>query len=58
MKKQVILEEADILQAIAERFGVNKNEVNLRHFRETIGQGYSEEDIDRVEITVNLPIDR
>ena len=56
MKKQVILQENDIVQTIANSFSVDTKDVMLRHYKETIGYGYSEKDVDRVEITVNLPM--
>lgn len=30
--------------------------VSISHYKETVGYGYSEEEIDRVEVTVNLPM--
>ena len=56
MKKQVILQESDIIQTIANSFSVDTKDVMIRHYKETIGYGYSEKDVDRVEITVNLPM--
>lgn len=56
MKNQVILSESDIVQTIANSFCVDKKDVDFRHYKETIGYGYSEEEIDRVEVTVTLPI--
>ena len=56
MKKQVILQESDIVQTIANSFSVDTKDIMLRHYKETIGYGYSEKDVDRVEITVNLPM--
>ena len=56
MKKQVILSESDIIQTVANSFSVDKNSVSLQHYKDTIGYGYSEETIDRVEITINLPV--
>ena len=56
MKKQVIMTEADILQTIANSFSTDVKNVSIRHYKETIGYGYSEEDIDRVEVTVDLPM--
>ena len=56
MKKQVIMTETDILQTIANSFGTDVQNVSIRHYKETVGQGYSSEEIDRVEITVNLPM--
>lgn len=56
MKNQVILSESDIIQTIANSFSVDKKDVDFRHYKETIGYGYSEEEIDRVEVTVTLPI--
>lgn len=56
MKKQVIMTEADILQTIANSFSTDVENVSIRHYKETIGYGYSEEDIDRVEVTVDLPM--
>ena len=56
MEHQMILKESDIIQTVANSFSVDKSKVILRHFKETIGYGYSEEDVDRVEITVNLPM--
>jgi len=56
MKKQVIMTEDDILQTIANSFSTDVKNVSIRHFKETVGYGYSEEDIDRVEVTVDLPM--
>lgn len=56
MKKQVIMTEDDILQTIANSFSTDVKNVSIRHFNETVGYGYSEEDIDRVEVTVDLPM--
>lgn len=56
MKNQVILSESDIIQTIANSFSVDKKYVDFRHYKETIGYGYSKEEIDRVEVTVTLPI--
>lgn len=56
MKNQVILSESDIIQTIANSFSVDKKDVVFRHYKETIGYGYSKEEIDRVEVTVTLPI--
>ena len=56
MKKQVIMTEADILQTIANSFDTDVKNVNIRHYKETVGYGLSEKEIDRVEVTVNLPM--
>lgn len=56
MKNKVILSESDIIQTIANSFSVDKKDVGFRHYKETIGYGYSKEEIDRVEVTVTLPI--
>lgn len=56
MEKQVILSEKDIILAVANSFSVDTKNVSLRHFKESIGYGYSEEEVDRVEVTVKLPM--
>lgn len=56
MKNQVVLSESDIIQTIANSFSVDKKDVDFRHYKETIGYGYSKEEIDRVEVTVTLPM--
>lgn len=56
MKKQVILSEQDIIQSIANSFSVDTKDVSLRHRKELSGYGNSEEEIDRVEVTVTLPM--
>ena len=54
MENQVILSESDIVKTIANSFGVDKKDVDFRHYKETIGYGYSEEEIDRVKVTVTF----
>ena len=55
MNTQVKLSEVDIVDVLARHYYVDKSQVSLRHFKETIGYGYSAAEVDRVEVTVNIP---
>ena len=55
MKYQIIMNEQDIIQRIADSWDVTEDCVTLKHCKETVGYGYSEEEVDRVEVTITFP---
>lgn len=51
---KVILDEKEIATIVATMYGVDANDVVIKHKKETVGYGLGEHDVDRVEVEVNI----
>lgn len=56
MRKQLILEEEDIVTEIANAYDVNPNNVSIERYTDTVGYGMAESNVHKVRIVVNLPV--
>ena len=56
MIKQIILDESDIQQAIANAFCVDKKAVTIEAFKDLEGFGQAEHPVTRVKATIEVPM--
>ena len=56
MKKQIVLNQEDIRQTIANSFSVGKDKVTLEHHMEMEGQGMGEHLVPVFKATVEVPM--
>ena len=56
MKKQIVLNEDDIRQTIANSFNVDKDKVTIEHHMEMEGQGMGEHLVPVFKVTVEVPM--
>lgn len=56
MRKQLILEEEDIITEIANAYAVNKDSVSIERYTDTVGYGMMESDVHKVRVVVNFPV--
>lgn len=58
MKKKIILDYGDVEQIIADSFGVDVSNVDIDLYTEIEGYGLNEQHVPRIEVTVEVPIDK
>ena len=56
MKKQIVLNEDDIRQTIANSFDTDKDKVTIEHQMETEGYGLSEHLVPVFTVTIEVPM--
>ena len=56
MKKQIVLDEEDVRQTIANAYNVDKDKVSLEIVIVTEGCGVSEHLVKRTKVTVEVPM--
>lgn len=58
MKKKIILDYGDVEQIIADSFGVDVSNVDIDLYTVIEGYGPSEQHVPRIEVTVEVPMDK
>ena len=56
MKKQIVLNEDDIRQTIANSFNVDKDKVTMNNYMKTEGQGLGEHLVPVFTVTIEVPM--
>ncbi len=56
MRKQLILEEEDIITEIANAYAVNTDSVSIERYTDTTGYGMAESTVHKVRVVINFPV--
>lgn len=56
MRKQLILEEEDIITEIAKAYAVDKDNVSIERYTDTVGYGMAESEVHKIQVVVEFPV--